>query len=355
MSKKINVVDLFCGCGGLSLGFKQAGFNILGGIDNNKQVLKTYEHNLVGSKGLNYDLSNDDGIVELKEFAKKKGGVDVIIAGPPCQGFSVTGPRNFDDPRNQLYLAVIKSVKELSPKAFLIENVWGMASLYNGQIKDEVIKRFTDLGYNVSWKVLCAADYGVPQNRKRLFFVGLRKDIGTFEFPKAIRTSNNYLTCYDAISDLPSLENDLGTEIADYDKEPITDYQRLMRRNSSKLYNHVGTKHTQMVIDTISMVPDGGNYKDLPPGVGDSRKFHVAWTRYASNKPSGTIDTGHRNHFHYKYNRIPTARENARFQSFPDDFVFTGNKTSQYRQIGNAVPPLLAEAVAKEILRYIDE
>lgn len=354
MSNSLNVIDLFCGCGGLSLGFKQAGFSILGGVDNNKQALETYEYNLKGSKGLSFDLSTEKGIDDLKDFVGKRS-IDVIIAGPPCQGFSLTGPRNFDDPRNQLYLAVIKSVKEFSPKAFLIENVWGMATLYNGQIKDEIIKRFTELGYNVSWKILCAADYGVPQNRKRLFFVGLKKNIGSFEFPAHTNNPKNYLTCSDALSDLPSLENTLGDEISDYSSEPITEYQKLMRKNSLKLYNHVGTKHTKLVIDTISLVPDGGNYKDLPKGVGDSRKFHVAWTRYSSNKPSGTIDTGHRNHFHYLYNRIPTARENARLQSFPDDFFFTGPKTSQYRQIGNAVPPLLAEAVAKKIKWYIKD
>ncbi len=126
-----------------------------------------------------------------------------------------------------------------------------------------------------------------------------------------------------------------------------------MRKNSVKLYNHVATKHTDLVKNTIALVPDGGNYKDLPPGVGESRKFNEAWTRYASNKPSRTIDTGHRNHFHYKYNRVPTIRENARLQSFPDDFVFLGNKTQQNRQVGNAVPPLLSYNIAKQLLDYL--
>ena len=126
-----------------------------------------------------------------------------------------------------------------------------------------------------------------------------------------------------------------------------------MRKNSGKLFNHVATAHKQFVKDTIALGPEGGNHKDLPPGWGESRKFNEAWTRYHGDKPSKTIDTGHRNHFHYEYNRVPTVRENARLQSFPDDFVFTGTRTQQNRQVGNAVPPLLGYALGKELLEII--
>jgi DNA (cytosine-5)-methyltransferase 1 len=126
-------------------------------------------------------------------------------------------------------------------------------------------------------------------------------------------------------------------------------FQELMRAGSKLIQNHQPTIHKQFVIDTIRQVPEGGNHKDLPPGVGESRKFNEAWTRYHSQKPSRTIDTGHRNHFHYKYDRVPTVRENARLQSFPDSFVFKGNKTQQYRQVGNAVPVFLSQAIAKSI------
>ena len=128
-----------------------------------------------------------------------------------------------------------------------------------------------------------------------------------------------------------------------------------MRKNSKVLLNNVGTVHTDLVKSVIAQVPEGGNHKDLPPGVGDSRKFNEAWTRYHSQKPSKTIDTGHRNHFHYKWNRVPTVRENARLQSFPDDFEFFGNKTQQYRQVGNAVPPLLGFYLAKALKKYLDK
>ncbi len=174
-----------------------------------------------------------------------------------------------------------------------------------------------------------------------------------FEFPDKVITSDGYNTCSNAISDLPSLEGELGLEIQDYNTPPTSKYQVLMRASSGKIYNHQATKHTEHVVNVISQVPEGGNHKDLPPGVGDSRKFNEAWTRYHSSKPSKTIDTGHRNHFHYRYNRIPTVRENARLQSFPDRFIFTGNKTQQYRQVGNAVPPLLGYHIAKQLLKYL--
>ena len=230
-----------------------------------------------------------------------------------------------------------------------------MATLYNGQIKDEIIRRFEALGYEVAYKVVCAADYGVPQARRRLIFVGTRPEFGKFSFPAPTVDKDHYVTCREALDDLPALETELGTEESKYTKEPRTAYQKLMRGDCEILYNHVATRHTDHVKSVIALVPEGGNYKDLPEGVGTSRKFHEAWTRYDGNKPSRTIDTGHRNHFHYQYNRVPTIRENARLQSFPDDFVFFGTKTQQNRQVGNAVPPLLGYHLGMKIKEYIDD
>lgn len=350
----MNVIDLFAGCGGLSKGFMDAGFDVLVGVDNDKAALNTFALNHNGAKALNADLSKQDTFDEIKRLANGKS-IDVVIAGPPCQGFSLTGPRNFDDERNKLYLAVIEIVKQYQPKAFIIENVPGMATLYNGQIKDEILRRFNKLGYNIECKILCAADYGVPQIRKRLIFMGIRKDIGKPIFPIPKFTQDNYITCREAVSDLPSLERGMGAEESEYTQEPVTDYQRQMRGKCNILHNHLGTNHTQMVIDTIALVPEGGNYKDLPPGWGESRKFHMAWTRLNGNAPARTVDTGHRNLFHYQYNRVPTVRESARMQSFPDDFIFTGTKTQQCRQVGNAVPPLLGQALGEAILNIIQE
>ena len=350
----MNAIDLFCGAGGLSKGFMDAGFHIIVGVDNDQAALNTFEKNHNGAVAMNADLSQQETFDEIKKIAgEREQEIDVIIAGPPCQGFSLTGPRNFDDPRNKLYLAVLEMVKQYQPKGFIIENVPGMATMYDGQVKDEILRRFRAMGYNVDCDILCAADYGVPQIRKRLIFMGVRNDIGKPSFPKPILDSEHYVTCREALDDLPSREEELGEEVDHYTDEPRTEYQKKMRGKCTVLYNHVATAHKQFVKDTIALVPEGGNWKDLPPGVGESRKFHEAWTRYDGNKPSRTIDTGHRNHFHYQYNRVPTIRENARLQSFPDDFVFTGTKTQQNRQVGNAVPPLLGEALGKELLKII--
>lgn len=349
--KKYNVLDLFCGCGGLSKGFEMAGYNILLGVDNNEPALKTYAYNHKNSEVFCGDLSATNAFDTIDKLLGKKR-VDVIIGGPPCQGFSLTGKRQFDDDRNKLYLAMIESVRRYKPNAFLIENVPGMATLYKGEIKNEIVKRFTEMGYTVNYKILCAADYGVPQIRKRLVFVGLLGNI-KFEFPEPYLKEDEYITCEQAISDLPSLEHTLGMDVSEYETKPLTEYQKLMRGSCDVLYNHKSIDHKQFVKDTIALVPDGGNWKDLPKGVGESRIFHMAWTRYCSYKPSRTIDTGHRNNFHYKWNRCPTVRESARLQSFPDDFVFLGTKGQQDKQVGNAVPCLMAKAVGIQILKYL--
>ena len=350
----MNVMDMFSGCGGLSLGFQQAGYNVVLGIDNDEAALKTFRFNHKGALGAAVDLFDADCMDHIDQLLHGRR-IDVIVAGPPCQGFSLTGPRKFDDPRNKLYLRVFDAVQRLQPQAFVIENVRGMASLYGGQVKDEILKRFAGLGYNVFWRILCAADYGVPQLRRRLIFVGLRRDLGEFEFPAPTLTPDQYVGCRDAIGDLPSRADELGSESDVYTSEPQSDYQRLMRGNATVLHNHVATRHTDHVKNVIAQVPEGGNYRNLPVGVGDSRKFHVAWTRYHSTRPSNTVDTGHRNHFHYEHNRVPTIREFARLQSFPDDFVFIGTKTQQNRQVGNAVPPILGRVLAEAIASHLKE
>lgn len=353
-SKKYNVLDLFCGCGGLSKGYEMAGYNILLGVDFNKPALKTYQKNHKGSKALYADLSDDNAFSEIDDAINGQK-IDVIIGGPPCQGFSLTGKRQFDDSRNKLYLAMIEAVRRYKPKAFMIENVPGMAALYNGEVKDEIMKRFTDMGYTMNNKIVCAADYGVPQIRKRLIFIGIKGGMKKYEFPEPYLKPEEYVTCEQAIGDLPSLEKTLGNDISEYEQAPLTEYQKLMRGDCNVLYNHKAIDHKQFVKDTIAQVPDGGNWKDLPKGVGESRNFHMAWTRYCSTKPSRTIDTGHRNNFHYKYNRCPTVRESARLQSFPDDFVFLGNKGQQDKQVGNAVPCLLGKAIALQLLKYLND
>ena len=350
MNTKYNVLDLFCGAGGLSYGFEQAGFRVVMGIDNDKKALETFAVNHFDSATICGDVTQISYKKDIKPLIKDP--IDVIVGGPPCQGFSLSGPRNFNDPRNKLYLSYIRLVKEIRPKAFVIENVPGLVSLFQGQVKDKIIASFNALGYDVQYKILCASDYGVPQSRRRVFFVGFKSNKKSFSFPA---TQRKVVTSSMALSDLPSLTDELGNETQEYTFPPENAYQELMRKFSEHIYNHVASKHSKKVKHIISLVPDGGNYKQLPAKYRGTRNFHVAWTRFNSNKPAPTIDTGHRHHFHYKYNRTPTVRECARLQSFPDTFRFYGNKTQQFRQVGNAVPPLLAFAVAKQVLATLEE
>lgn len=345
----MNVIDLFSGAGGLSYGFESAGFDVLLGIDNDAKALETFELNHNGAKTICGDITQISYKNDIKPLIGDKE-IDVIIGGPPCQGMSLSGPRKFDDPRNKLYLSYIRLVDEIKPKAFVIENVPGLVGLFGGQIKDSIIEKFTEMGYDIKYQILCAADYGVPQNRKRVVFVGMKK--GTFTYPMPLEEK---VTCSMALDDLPPLVDTLGEDNIPYATLPHNGYQKLMRVKSQSVRNHIAAAHSEKVKKIISLVPDGGNYKDLPEEYRSSRNFHVAWTRFASDKPAPTIDTGHRHHFHYKYNRVPTVRECARLQSFPDDFIFLGNKTQQFRQVGNAVPPLMAQAIAERLKKELEK
>ena len=344
-SKKPTVIDLFSGCGGLSFGLDEAGYNVLLGIDNWEPALETFRFNHPGAQTLNADISKLTG-KKIRDLVKKE--IDVLVGGPPCQGFSLSGPRNFHDPRNRLYLDFIRLVQELKPRAFIIENVPGLGSLFGGAIKDRILLEFKKLGYEVNAQVVNAFDYGIPQNRRRIIFVGI-KGMKKFEFPE--HTQEEKLTVSDAISDLPA--KNLRQDEYAYSKGPLTVYQKTMRAGSRKISNHIASKHAKQTTKIVALVPEGGNYKDLPKHLKETRNFHVAWTRLHSRKPSPTIDTGHRHHFHPSENRVPTVREAARIQSFPDRFKFLGTRTSQYKQVGNAVPPLLAATIGKKLLNYL--
>jgi len=343
--KIINVIDLFSGCGGLSYGFSLAGMNILLGIDNDAKALETFKLNHENSSTICADIRKIGKKEIIDVIGKKK--IDLIIGGPPCQGMSISGPRKFEDPRNELFLSFVRITKQIKPKVFVLENVPGLVGLFNGQIKDAIIDEFSKIGYCVKYKILNAADFKIPQNRKRVFFVGFLDKENYFEYPEPL---NEIVSCENALSDLP--ENGLN-DGEKYLVNPKSEYQKLMRENAKNIYNHQITQHNEKTIKIISLVPDGGNYKDLPKNLQNTRKVNIAWTRLKSKKPSFTIDTGHRHHFHYKYNRIPTVRESARIQSFPDNFIFLGNKTSQYKQVGNAVPPFLAFNIAKQLIKYL--
>lgn len=346
----MNIIDLFCGAGGMSLGFEEVGFKSIFAIDIWKDAISTYNTNRNKKVGQVIDIhkiTND----ELLNFKEKT--VDGIIGGPPCQGFSLVGTRKSNDPRNSLYMEYVRFVSIIKPKFFILENVKGLLSLEKGKFKKDIITRFSSLGYNVNFKLLRASDYGVPQARERVFFVGLNKDyFGKIFFNFDNIEKTKIVSTFDAISDLPNL-----TEMENpytYFTEPKNDFQRIMRNGCKHIYNHERTNHTKQTIDIISMVPDGGSIKDLPEKFYKVRNYNNAFRRMNSKLPSNTIDCGHRNYFHYKENRVPTVRESARIQSFNDNYVFTGSRTSQYKQVGNAVPPILSKCIAKEIRKTID-
>lgn len=362
-NKGYNVVDLFSGAGGLSRGFMDAGFNVVLGVDFDDAALKTFKENHGKAEALKLDLFNHDNIWKIYDFINKNEiEMDVLVGGPPCQGFSLAGKREEFDQRNVLYSAMVKTASILKPKIVVLENVPGMLTLYNGAGAKRVKEDFEEIGYKVNTpRILYAPEYGVPQIRKRVFFVMTFKDKITkdFKYPDPLLNESEFVTTEDAIGNLPSLENydDYSlNQTFEYTDKPQNEFEKLMRRNSFKIYNHIPTKHADETIRLISMVPEGKNYKSLPQNELEKRvfKYNEALTRYHSKKPSRTIDTGHRTHFHYKYNRIPTVRENARLQSFPDDFVFYGNKQEQYRQVGNAVPPLLGKAMATKVKELLD-
>lgn len=357
MNRKFTCIDLFSGAGGLSRGFLDAGYDVLLGVDFDDAALRTFKANHGGSEAMKLDLFDHNNIDKIEMFLKERNlSLDVLIGGPPCQGFSVAGPRDMNDKRNSLYLAMVKLAKRLKPQAVILENVPGMLQTNDGIGAKRIVDDFAEIGYKMVPKLLYAPDYGIPQIRKRVFFVGLRDAEKEYDFPEPLRTPENYITCEDAISDLPSLigDTDMSLDaVREYMTAPQTEYQATMRKNSKKVYNHTPTNHAQKTVDNIALVPDGGKYTDLPKEIAGKFKYHESLHRYNSKKPSLTIDTGHRTHFHYKYNRIPTVRENARLQSFPDDFIFYGNKQEQYKQVGNAVPPILGKVVALKLKEYL--
>ena len=338
----MKIIDLFCGIGGLSLGFEQAGFEVISAVDMWKDAIVTYNHNR-NEKVAKVETVEEFNEKELPSIICNHH-ITGIIGGPPCQGFSTVGRRVIDDPRNKMYLEFYKAVKLATPDFFLIENVKGMLTLNKGAFVKDLIDRFgpNGLGYTITYELLNAADFGIPQNRYRVFYVGVRNK--KFKFPQPF---NYQLTAKDGISDLE------GSNDEHYGSEPQNEFQKEMRGKCKRPLNQDYTSHSEQTINIISQVPDGGNIRDLPREVWEIRKYNKAFERMGTFKPSNTIDTGHRNYFHYSEPRIPTVRESARIQSFPDDFEIVGTRGSQYKQVGNAVPPMLAKIIAEQIKRII--
>lgn len=352
------LIDLFCGCGGLSEGFHLAGYRIAGGIDFNAPAIDTFNHNFQGAKGICCDLMEMDKDDIIQIFGAP-GTIDIIIGGPPCQGFSSANrwQKELDDPRNRLFFQFVKFVDIYQPKAILIENVQGIVTRNKGYAKDRIYNIFEERGYSVNHAILNASDYGVPQNRKRNFFVML-KGSKKFDFSHIHQTEHK-VTVKEAIGELYFFENHATNEPLLLKSEPKTDYQKYLRSEDYLVYNHEVKYPAEIVQKRISFVKQGRNWQDVPENLWPNHRKNrhsSAYKRLDECDCSCTIDTGnaHSNYFHPLYNRIPTPREAARLQSFPDSFVFTGKRGNNYRQVGNAVPPLLAKAIAEEIKKELD-
>lgn len=345
----LKMIDLFAGVGGLSLGFEQAGFKVLIANEYDTSIAEAYKKNRS-----NVNMVVDD-ITKLpihETFGKYKGKITLVVGGPPCQGYSQKGQRKtINDPRNFLFKYFVEVVKEVQPLYFVMENVPNLLTAEKGFFKQELEKLFTELGYTINAQVLCAADYGVPQNRQRAFIIGKRGD-SQVEMPKK---KENRTTIWEAISDLSYLASGEGTEISDYIKEPESDYQKIMRNGSDKVYNHIATNHSKIALERLAMIPPKGGKEHLPPEHITKSIYSGTWERMDADDISVTIttrfDTPSSGKFTHPYlDRAITVREAARIQSFPDSFHFYGTKTSQMKQVGNAVPPMLAKAVADAIL-----
>lgn len=270
MKKQFTCVDLFSGAGGLSRGFYDAGYNVVLGVDFDDAALQTFKANHGNAEAMKLDLFDHNNINVIVDFLKEKNiELDVLVGGPPCQGFSIAGPRDMNDKRNTLYLAMVKLAATLKPQAVVLENVPGMLQTNGGIGAKRIIEDFAEIGYKMTPKLLYAPDYGIPQIRKRVFFVGLRDSENAFEFPEPFVDSKDYVTCEDAISDLPSLQTSdgeivYGEEIQEYETEPKTEYQKMMRKNSKSVRNHIGSIPIEKTKKMISLVPEGKNYKALP-------------------------------------------------------------------------------------------
>ena len=281
----------------------------------------------------------------------KNTGVNMIVGGPPCQGYSMKGKKlGLNDPRNFLFREYLDIVEKIQPEVFIIENVKGLLLSANGWFKEEIIQAIKILGYQISVTILNAADFGVPQSRERAIFICSKNIL--IDPPKPTITKRT--TVRDAISDLAYLESGEGDFEQDYITNAESEYQIKCREGSKKLYNHKASNHKQIAIDKLKLIPPEQGKEYLPDELIGNQKFKTTWGRLKWNEVSPTIDTrfdacSNGTNNHPFLNRAITPREAARIQSFDDKFIFVGSKVYIRKQIGNAVPPLLAKAIADQI------
>ena len=348
---EFRILDLFCGAGGMSYGMhKNSHFVTKVALDVNEKLAQTFKENIPESELIIGDIQ-DKEIKEKIINLSKKNKVNMIIGGPPCQGFSLKGKKlGLEDPRNFLFIEYLHLIQELKPLVFVIENVKSLMSTSNGWFKNQIISEIKKLGYKVSVGIVRASDYGVPQNRERVIFLCSKNKVISLPEP----TVKKPTTVRDAIEDLAYLNSNEGDFEQSYITEAKTEYQKLMRKDSARLYNHKASNHSEIAIHKLSMIPPEKGKEYLPENLLGKQKFNSTWGRLKWDEPSPTIDTrfdaaSNGTNNHPFLNRSITPREAARIQSFDDRFIFYGNKVDIRTQIGNAVPPLMAKAIADHI------
>jgi DNA (cytosine-5)-methyltransferase 1 len=398
MKKIFKVLDTFAGAGGFSLGFQLAGCEVIGGVEIDKWASETFAHNHPGAKMINSDittLSDKDIVSEFKESKP-----DIVLGGPPCQGYSICTKNSGDpkDPRNSLFEEFIRVGRLLSPRIMVMENVPNLmkAKTKDGESVLAIIENeLTKHGYHTYSKILESTSFGVPQARKRLFVIAsnthLKNPFPTATHEVLLNHSENNLfsgyikkcpTLWDAISDLPDIEAREGSEKMKCDLPPNNKYQELLRNKNGDLYNHVAMKHSKRIVERFASMSWGDSISDVPThlkpykrnsnGEISGKTYDQNNRRMHPDKPCHTIPASFYANFVHPYkDRNFTAREGARIQSFPDWYVFKGKPTvvshmllaregrldekylCQYNQIGNAVPPLLSKAIAENLLSQL--
>ena len=349
---KPTVIDLFAGVGGLSLGFEMEGFDILLANEFDQSIATAYKEN---HKSTNVVVGDITFLDLSKVFGEYVNKIDVVIGGPPCQGFSQKGKRKtINDERNFLFKHYVEVVKFVKPKYFVMENVPNLLTAEKGFFLNEIKGLFKDYGYSIRYGILNAADYGVPQNRRRAIIIG-KYLANPPELPLPCKQK---LTIWDAISDLAYLESGEGEFEQEYRNSPKSDYEKKMRKGSKILYNHMATKHSALALERLSLIPPNAGKEVLPKKHITKSVYSGTWSRMKQNDVAVTIttrfDTPSSGKFTHPFlNRAITVREAARLQSFPDTFKFIGSKMSQMKQVGNAVPPLLARKIARVIMNDI--
>lgn len=348
------ILDLFSGCGGFAVGFDMLPeFETLIAVDIMDDALDTFAYNFKNATVINGDICDPEVKTKIIKKAKELK-INMIVGGPPCQGFSNKGKKlGLKDPRNFLFREYLKIVDEIKPDVFVIENVKALVATENGWFINEIVNEIKKLGYIVNYHIATASNYGVPQQRQRTIILASKNNQIDFPLPKY--DENQKTTVRDAISDLAYLNSGEGEAESVYRNPAKSDYQKTLRNPEGKLYNHNATNHSEVALSKLKMIPPEGDKKSLPKELLGNQKFNTTWGRLKWDAQSPTIDTrfdtpSNGTNSHPELNRAITPREAARIQSFPDSFKFLGSKTYICKQIGNAVPPLLAKAIGEAIL-----